>query len=199
MDLDVNVVVVVFVGIFVIISTIAVILSIRFQKKQKEKYKNLQEIIKEKNGLTFTINDEISKEEIHKVDKDVDVDLLMRELYDTYILFEEKIKNLDTDFSDVLTPDFSEFYTNVINNYKAIDYKEQKHNIELLGYGITEYNKIMLRFRINISCFNYKIRNNKIIGESNVRKVEQIMIVTYENIGDKWLICNYDKIYEKNC
>ena len=42
-----------------------------------------------------------------------------------------------------------------------------------------------------------KTVNNEIVSGSNLQKIQQILLLTYEKVGDKWLIRSYEKIYEK--
>ena len=39
--------------------------------------------------------------------------------------------------------------------------------------------------------------NNQVVSGSNLNKIQKILFLTYENINGKWLISDYDSIYEK--
>ena len=69
--------------------------------------------------------------------------------------------------------------------------------IDLIGYSITEYDKDRLQFRVTINCYDYKLLNDTIISGSNLIKLEEVFLLTYEKVGNRWLITRYDKIYEK--
>ena len=121
----------------------------------------------------------------------------MEELYNTYLIFESKSKSLEVNLDDVLTGYLKDFYINKINSYKANGYKDINDSIELIGYSIKEFSKSQIKFKIDLSCFNYKMIGDKIVSGSNLYRVHQICVVTYEKVDGKWLISAYDKIYEK--
>jgi len=198
MPLDFYSIILVIISLSVVISLICVIvLSIKFQKKAKKKYNDLTNLINENKDLTFSVKDSLTPEEIVSIDSSVDPNSLMKSLYETYLSFANKTSNFDDNLDDVLTGGLKDFYINKINNFKLNGYADKQDNISLIGYSISEFKKDKLKFRMNISCFSYKTINDKIVSGSNTYRVEQILLVTYNKIGDKWLISNCDKIYEK--
>ena len=193
----VYIIVVVISSVAIFVSSIGIIIAAKFQKKQKMKYDNLEKIINENKNSIFKVKDNLTEEDIKKIDDTVDVKILMDNLYNTYLELEDKVKNLNCDLDKILTDKLKEFYTLKINSFKEKKYVEIIDGIELISYSITEFSKEKLKFRININCFNYMISNDKIIRGSNLYKVEQIILLSYEKINGIWLIGSYDKIYEK--
>lgn len=194
---NINFIVVILISIVIIVCSIGIIIASRFQIKQKKKYNECLRLVKEKDNQTIEIRDGLTKEEINNIDSEVNVDSLMSELYNTYLSFENKIKTLDENLDDVLTGFMKDLYRNKINTFKSTGYSEINDNIDLMGYSITEFNKEKLKFRINVNCYNYKKSGTNIVSGSNLEKVNQILLLTYEKIDNRWLISDYDKIYEK--
>ena len=120
----------------------------------------------------------------------------MSELYDIYIKFQDGYNNLDETSLGKLTDKAKSFYTNIIINNKSRNFKEVTDNIELIGYSIIEYTESNLKFRIKINCLNYKCLGDKIIGGSNLKRVELILLISFEN-KEGWLLDGIQKIYEK--
>lgn len=195
---DVNyIIVIVLSTVAILVCSIGVIISIRFQKKQKKKFKELTNLINQNKDAKFNIKEGLSKEEINKLDSSVDVDNLMRNLYNIYLDFENKIKTLNNDFDDILTGNIKDFNISRIELFKQRNFIDVTDGIELINYSIIEYNKNSLKFRVTINCFSYKLVNDRVVSGSNLEKIEKIILLDYEKIEDKWLISNYDKIYEK--
>lgn len=192
-----NTIVVVIVTIVILMCCIGIIIAIKFQNKKKKKYKECLKIIKEKKNAPLKVKDGLSKEEINKIDSLVDIDILMQQLYNTYLELENKMKNFDTNLDEVVVGYLKDFYINKIENFKEKNYADITDGINLLNYSITEYSKDKLKFRLTINCFSYKTVNNEIVSGSNLEKIQQILLLTYEKIDDKWLISSYEKIYEK--
>lgn len=193
----ISVVTVAVVSVVIIICSIGIIIASKFQKRQNKKYKDFINIVNEKGNSTFQVKDYLTKEDINELDNEVDVDKLMLELYETYLTLENKLKAFNTNLDDVLTGPIKDFYINKINNFKEKGYSDIIDGIDLIGYSITEFNKEKLKFRVNINCFSYKTINDKIVSGSNLEKIEQILLLTYKKIDNKWLIESYEKIYEK--
>lgn len=183
--------------IAIILGLLGVILATIFQSKQKKKYNDCINLIREKENVTLQMKKGLTKEEINKIDSSIDVDELMRQLYDTYLELENKLNSFDSNLDNTLTGHIKDYYTNKIDIYKLKNISEVTDRIELLNYSITEFSKNKLQFRININCLNYKKANNNIVSGSNYEKVENVILLTYEKINDKWLICNYEKVYER--
>lgn len=183
--------------IFSIIFLISTILSIKFQKKQKKKYNECLDLIKEKENGTLNTNNSVTEEDIRKIDDKVNPNELMNNLYNTYLEFVERLNKNNKDFEGILIGFIKEFYTNKVKIYKLKKHKEISKNIELINYSILEFDKKKLKFRINITCFNYKTSKDEIIGGSNLERVEQIFIITYVKFRRKWLINNIEKVFEK--
>lgn len=193
----INIVAVSLAAIITIVCCIGIIIASRFQSKQKKKLDECINIIKEKGIETLQFKNGMTEEEINDIDDTIDVNELMKELYDKYLNFENKIKNFDDNLDELLTGFIKDFYINKINNFKEKGYEDITDGIDLIGYTITEFDKKKLKFKITINCFDYKKVNNVIVSGSNLEKVEQVIILTYEKINDKWLISNYEKVYEK--
>ncbi|MBR6690685.1 MAG: hypothetical protein IKL65_05080 [Bacilli bacterium] len=193
----VNVIVVAIVSVVIIVCSIGIIIASRFQNKQKKKYKEVNSLINKKKDATFRVKDSLTKEEINNIDSEVDVDKLMTDLYNTYLALENKIKNLDDNFDDVLTGNLKEFNINRLELFKQRGFIDITDGIDLISYCITDYNKKSLKFRLTINCFSYKMVNNEIVSGSNLEKIEKIILLEYVKQKDKWLISSYDKIYEK--
>lgn len=193
----VNVVVVVIASVVIIVCSIGIIIASRFQNKQKKKFDEVNYLVNKNKSATFQVKDGLTKEEINNIDSEVDVDILMKELYSTYLQLENKIKNLDTNLDNILVGYIKEFNINRIENFKNRGFTDITDGIELINYSITEYSKEKLRFRLTINCFSYKTVDNQIVSGSNLEKIQKILLLSFERVDDKWLISSYDKIYEK--
>lgn len=193
----INLIVIVIVTVVIVVCSIGIIIASKFQKKQKEKYIDCLNIIKEKENSTFQIKNGLSKEEINQINPNLNVDKLMKNLYDKYIELESKVKLEDNNFDKLLIGNIKDLYTNKIEVSKAKNYIEINDGIDLINYSITEFSKEKLKFRITVNCFNYKKSNDTIVSGSNLEKVEQVIILTYENHNEDWLISRYEKVYEK--
>lgn len=169
---------------------LSILIAIKFQKKQSKKVDDINNIIKEKNGFTFAVKDSLTIEDIKKIDSSVNYSYLCDNLYNKYINFEEKLKNLDDNLDNLLTGYFKDFTIQKIKNFKMSNLKDQKSNIDLLGYAITKFSKNSLEFRINIKFYSEKSRNVP-------SYLEQIILVTYKKQNEDWLISSIDTIYEK--
>ena len=184
-------------SITIIICSIGIIVASKFQNKQKKKYTEVNQLVNKNRDATFAIKEGLSKEEINAIDSDVNVDLLMNELYSTYIELENKTKTYDTNFDDILTGSLKDFNINKIQEFQSRGIADITDAIDLVGYSITEYSKEKLIFKITINCISYKTMNNQVVSGSNLNKIQKILFLTYENINGKWLISDYDSIYEK--
>ena len=169
----------------------------KFQKKQDKKYEDCLNIIKEKGDVSLNLKMSLTKEEINNVDSKINVDKLMKNLYDTYLKFEKKVKDRNIDFDDILTDKLKTYYINKLEGFKLRKYREVLDGIELVGYSITEFKEKSLKFRISINCFSYKEKDGEIISGSNLKKSNIVLIVGYEKIKNKWLISDYDRVFEK--
>ena len=193
----VYVVTIALVTITIIISSIGIVMGIKFQKRQKEKLKAIEKIVNENKDMVFQIRDGLTQQDINKIDNTINLDELMSKLYETYLSFERKMKDLDTNLDEILTGNLKDFYINKIKLFKKNSYMDIKDGIDLIGYSITEFNKDTLKFRININCFDYKTINGEIVRGSNIFKLEQIILLSYIKVNDNWLINSYDKLYER--
>ena len=181
----------------IILCTIGIVIATIFQSKKDKKYKECLDIIKEKGDIKFEVKDSLSKEDIKKINRNVDINKLMQSLYNKYLKFVDKVKNNDNNLDQVLSGTLKEFYIRKLENFKKAGYKEIIDVIDLIGYSITEYDKDKLQFRVTINCYDYKFLNDTIISGSNLIKLEEVFLLTYEKVGNRWLITRYDKIYEK--
>lgn len=196
-DNIINIVTVLIVSVIIVTCSIGIIVASTFQQKKKKKYNEFLKILEEKNDSTFQVKDYLTKDEINKIDSEIDVDLLMKNLYETYLTLENKMNTFDDNLDEVLTGYLKDFYINKIENFKEKNFADIKDRIELVGYCITEFKKEALKFRVTINCLSYKMINNKIVSGSNLDKVQEILLLSYKKIDDKWLIESYEKIYEK--
>jgi len=176
-----NIFVTTILSIIIIGCSIGLIISINFQHKKNKKYKEYLDIIKEKKNEIFQLKTGLTKEDINKINDSVDVDILMKELYNIYLNLQNKIKEQDTNLDDILIKKIKNIYKNKIIS----GYKNTNGNIELLGYTIIEYLDNKLKFRINI------------ITDVNLKKYEKVLIISYENINNIWLINNIESVYEQ--
>lgn len=193
----INIILIIIGLIITIVCSIGIVIASKFQNKQRKKYNDCLNLIKEKENMAFQVKYGLSKEEINSIDESIDVDKLMSDLYETYLEFENKLKILDNNLDNILTGYIKEFYINKIENYKLNGYRDIIDSIYLINYSITEFSKEKLKFRVTINCFDYRQINNEVIIGSNIEKVEEVLILTYEYIDDKWLISNYEKVYQK--
>lgn len=193
----INMLTTIILSIIIIVCSIAIIIAIRFQNKKNKKYKECLKIVNEKKDSTLQVRNGLTKEEIINIDSEVDVGILMMELFDTYLELENKIKSLDNNLDHVVTGFLKDFYSNRIKILKEKGSVDITDGIDLINYSITEYSKKKIKFRITINCFSYKMVNNKIISGSNLEKIQKIVLLSYEKVGDKWLISSYEKVYEK--
>lgn len=183
--------------IVIIILFVSVLFAIKFQKKQKNKYNECIKLIKEKEKGLLDVNNGMSSIDLKKIDANINADKLMMNLYDTYLEFIEKLNKNDKNFDGILDGFIKEFYEKKVDIYKSKNHFEITDNIELVNYSILEYNKEKIKFRVNITCFNYKISKEKVISGSNIERVDQIFILTYNKSKKSWLISNIEKVFEK--
>lgn len=191
-----NVIITISLSIVILACSIAIILASKFQRKKDKKYKELLRIIKEKEKATFEVKNGLTSDEIRSIDNRIDVNILMQELYNTFLEFINKVNNLETNFDDVLIGTIKELYESKIASSKEKHKYEVTDGIELIGYSIIEFKKDSLVFRLNINCFNYRMSKDAVISGSNLEKVEQILIITYKRVNDKWLISKLERAYE---
>jgi len=190
-------IVLVITSVNIVICSVAIIIASKFQNKKNKRYKEVNRLVNENKGATFSVKNGLTKEEINNIDSSINVDALMGELYSTYVEMENKIKDLDTNFDDILTGILKEFNINRVNNFKSRGFTDITDAIDLIGYTITEYSKEQLTFKITINCLSYKMVGSEIVSGSNLEKIQKILELTYQNVNGKWLISSYDKIYEK--
>lgn len=193
----INLVVIVIATTIIIVCSIGIIVASKFQNRQKQKYNDCLRIIKEKENSTFKIKDGLTKEEINNIDSSINVDKLMSDLYYKYLELENKLKLLDDNLDELLIGHIKELYKNKISISKSKNYMEINDGIDLINYSITEFNNSKLKFRVTINCFNYKKAGDAIVSGSNLEKVEQVIILSFEKSNKEWLISNYEKVYER--
>lgn len=182
--------------IIIVICCIGILVASEFQDEQEKKYRDSLDLVKEKGTDVLQIRDVMSQAEISAVDPNIDVVELMKGLYDTYLNLENKVKLLDDNFDSILTGYMKKIYKEKVKAFKSINHIEVIDNIELLDYCIIEFDTNILKFRLSISCFNYKKQGEEIVSGSNLQRIRQILIITYEKINDKWLISNIERAYE---
>ena len=181
----------------ILLCTLGLVFSIKFQQKQKKKYSNCVKLIEDKKNTTVGVNDGLSKENIALIDENIEVDTLLSSLYDSYIELINRLNNLDNNLDELLTEHIKELYLTKIASFQEKNIKRVIDGIDLVGYSIIEFEKEKLKFRISINCFDYKLKNDKIISGSNLEKLNEINIITFEKIEDKWLISNIEKVFEQ--
>lgn len=192
----INIILTSFLTVVIIICSVGIIIATKFQNKQKKKYQECLNLIKEKENGVINPNDGVDITRIKKIDKSIDVNKLMVNLYDTYLEFVKRL-NTNSNVSSLLDDFIGELYKSKIEIYKTKGFYEITDNIELINYSILEFQKNKLKFRVNISCFNYKLRGNLVISGSNIEKLEQIFLLTFVKKNKKWIINNIEKVYEK--
>lgn len=183
--------------VIIIICVIGIIISIIFQMKKEKRYKECLDIIKENENATFQVKFGLTKEEINKIDSSVDVDKLMKNLYDTYLRLINNIRNNDKKLDDILCGIIKDVYIKKLENFKLNGYSEIIDNIDLIEYSITEFSKDKLKFRITINCVDYKLLNGNIVSGNNLIKLEEVILLSFEKRKEMWLITQYEKLYEK--
>ena len=187
-------IIILLVAIVSFIYTIAIVVSLKFSQKQKTKYDECLKLVRES---TREMKDALTEKEIRKIDRSIKLDKFMMNLYDNYLNFIDDLNNNKKKFNDNLTGYIKEFYENKIDIYTEKGYKEIIDEIELINYSIIEFNKKKLKFRVAITCFNYKQLNGDIVSGNKYDRVEQILLITYIKEKKKWLISNIEKVYEK--
>ena len=193
-----NKVLLVILTVLLFLFTIGIIVSMKFLKKQAKKYRDCLRLIKEKeNGI---LNEEygVNDKEIKKIEKVSDVNKLKESLYKTYLKFVDRLTNNDGNFKNILDDFIGKYYENKISIYIEKNKKEIIKDIELKKSSILEYHKKELKFKINITCKNYVMMDEKIISGSSNTKIEQIFILTYVKNKQKWLINNIENVYTEN-
>ncbi len=191
-----NVIITISLSVVILVCSIGIVLASQFQRKKDKKYKEVLRIIKEKEKATFEVKNGLTSDEVRSIDNSIDANILMQELYNTFLEFINKTNNLETNFDDVLTGTIKEMYESKIASSKEKHKYEVTDGIELIGYSIMEFKNDSLVFRLNINCFNYRMSKGTVISGSNLEKVEQILIITYEKVNDKWLISKLEHAYE---
>ena len=184
-------------SIIISLVSIGIIISLKIQMLQRKKYNEIVDIVNGKKEAVLEFKDGLTKEDINNIDSTIDVDSLMEDLYNTFLNFEDNLRSLNENFDNILTGYIKDFYSNKVSFLKENKRVIVTDNISLIGYSITEFSKKNLKFKIHISCINYKMIENNIVGGSNSYLVEQILLLSYEKVNNKWLISSYDKVYEK--
>lgn len=193
---NIDIIMVIISTILIFICFIGLLISIRFQIKKKNKYKDCLQIIDEREK-NKNINDMINCRVEINTDNKIDENQLMMDLYDMFLKYIDNLNENNDDFDNILTGFIKDVYKERINIYKEKKYKEKMDDIELIGYSIIEYDKDSLKFRVALTCFNYKVKNEAIVSGSNLERVEQIYIISYLKTKKKWLINNIEKLIEK--
>lgn len=181
----------------IVLCTVGIVLAIKMQQKQKQKYDDCITAINEREDETYNYDGSLTPGQIRKKDRTVNPEELQKKLYEKFLSLQEKTNNLDDKFDTLLTGFIKRVYTDRIALYKESGSIEKLDNINLLGYSITEFSKKELKFRLKITAFNYKMRNGEIISGSNIERLELIYIITYEKHGKIWKISNIEKVLEK--
>lgn len=191
-----NLVIVILLTIIIVFCSLGIILSYNLQRKQKKKYKECLTLIKERENGLFQVKNGLSNEDIKKIDKNVNVDKLGIDLYNAYLDFITCMNNNDINALKKLTGFIKKVYENKLDILNQKKHNEIIDGIDLNNYSILEYSKTKIKFRVNIYCFSYKKNEDIIISGSNLEKIEQTSIITFEKVKTKWYISNIEKVYE---
>lgn len=177
---------------------IGMIISLRFQKKQQKKFEEVEEIVKSKQNVIFEFKSGLTNEELLRVNPKLDIGSLATDLFNTFKELEFKIKTHDdTNLEKLVVGTTLNFIKSRIDTYRVNGYYEVMDDIELLEYAFVEYNKESLKFRIKVNCINFKKINDDIISGNESKKIEEILIISYRYVSNKWLIDDIDKVLEK--
>lgn len=188
--------IVILLSIVIMICSLGIIVSIKFQSRQRKKYEECLRLIKEKQQGCLGINNAMNNENIY-LEENVDFNELTTQLYQLYLNMIKDLNNLDVNIATKLDGFIKEFYLEKIERSKEKETKDIMDKINLNSSSIIEYTKDRLKLRINVNCLCYKKNNNIIISGSDTEKLEQITIITYNKVGEDWLINNIEKVYEK--
>ena len=188
--------IVILLSIVIMICSIGIVVSIKFQSRQKKKYEECLRLIKEKHQSCLGINNAMNNEKLF-IEENVDLNELMTQLYQLYLDMLIDLNKLDENVETKLDGFIKEFYLEKIERNKEKGIINIIDKVNLNSSSILEYSKDRLKLRINISCLSYKKNDDVIISGSNIDKIEQIIIITYNKIGENWLINNIEKVYEK--
>ena len=186
------------ISLTLILIGVGMLLSLKFQKRQQKKLKEVEDIVKSKQNVIFEFKSGLTNEELLRINPKLDINGLATCLFNTFKELELKIKNHDdSDLDKLVVGTTLNFIKSRIDTYKINGYFEVVDDIDLLEYAFVEYNKDSLKFRIKINCINYKKINNDIISGSEFKKLEEVLIISYKNISNNWLIEDIDKVLEK--
>ena len=105
--------------------------------KQKKKYNECLDLIKEKENGTLNTNNYLTEEDIQKIDDKINLNELMINLYNTYLEFIERLNKNNKDFERILIGFIKEFYINKVKIYKLKKHKEISKNTYLLKIYLT--------------------------------------------------------------
>lgn len=194
---NLDITIVILLTIVIIVSSIVIVIAIKIQHKQRKIYKECVRLIEAKENGTFEIGNGLTEDEMKKINKKVNVQNLMKQLYETYIFFVTNLNSCNKNALTKLSGFIREYYVNKIDIYTQKGHREIIDSIELINYSILEYSKNKIKFRINFGCLSYKTNNGVVISGSNQERVEQVTIVTFVKVSRKWLINNIEKVYEK--
>ncbi len=186
------------ISLTLILIGVGMLLSLKFQKRQQKKLKEVEDIVKSKQNVIFEFKSGLTNEELLRINPKLDINGLATCLFNTFKELELKIKNHDdSDLDKLVVGTTLNFIKSRIDTYKINGYFEVVDDIDLLEYAFVEYNKDSLKFRIKINCINYKKINNDIISGNEFKKLEEVLIISYKNISNNWLIEDIDKVLEK--
>lgn len=188
-----QIILIIIITVGTLLCTIGLMFSVKFQHQQKKKYKNCVNLIKEKENATMGVNDSLLSTNVESMD----ADKILFELYNIYLDFQNKLNELDKSVCDLLTGHMKDLYMSKVENMKEKSIMDIIENIDLLNYSIMENKEEQVKIRVNISCLSYKMKNNKIISGSNLEKISQINIITFDKFENSWLISNIEKVYEQ--
>lgn len=188
--------IVILISIVILICSMGIVVSIRIQNRQKKKYDECLRLIKEKEQGCMGINNAMNNEKIFFEDN-VDLNKLMTQLNRMYLDMLKELNELDTNVANKLDGFIKEFYLEKIERSKEKGIVDIVDKVSLNSSSILEYTQDRLKLRININAVCYKKNNERIISGSNVDMLEQITILTYNKVGENWLINNIEKVYEK--
>lgn len=181
----------------IVVCSIFIVISIQIQKKQKNKYKRCMDAIREAGNDRFDIKTNLSEEDIKKIDSSIDLNELLKKLYNIYITFQNKVcQNELTGYDNLLTKTYIDIILNRINKFISKGAIEKFDDINILEYAITRYSNEKCEMRLRLNCFYYILENDKIIKGSNIKRREFFYILKFKKESGNWLLDYIEVIFD---
>ena len=112
---NLDITIVILLTIVIIVSSIVIVIAIKIQHKQRKIYKECLRLIEAKENGTFEIGNGLTEDEMKKINKKVNVQNLMEQLYETYIFFVTNLNSCNKNALTKLSGFIREYY--VVQNY----------------------------------------------------------------------------------